>query len=580
MIHLRRGRVPIFAVLLMLLILTACMPDPGIPNGYIPNELVVIGDPTHIPQVLAAVLDDNLDSEEIATLDFANLAPAQQGEPGVSILVYRIIGEELPVGEPQEQDPLLALVRDFNTEADNRGIFARAEPNLIFSNFPRMATVDTKFAPSCAITGSGGSSGINGGPAGKPIVLSSTTPITSQISIFADQKAFANSGHRDRGYVDAPSSPVPRRVAASDLNLLIVDSSPWPSGSHYGGRLQIESNLALPALPLAGDSHGLFAASLASAMAEEERIYLRQVLRAYWPNPGRVSGNLKDLLQALHDYDNTIKLGTMKKTHTIVNMSFTFDLHPECAAEYVDSIRKSNPAIQQWLRNRFNLSLDELFAVDLPVVSLLFLFEALERSGYVFVAAAGNDGLEKPLTPAEYANVIGVEALSYASSRACFSNRGNISAIGGGTTDPPPGDNDPNTLLDDSSRITHLDTMCNFAAIDSTCLADHYCVEAIKGHMVDSGNRETIGGWTGTSFAAPLVSGLAYSVAAYGHKQEDDNGQIYDLSPAEVRSAVYCTATGSWHDPNPPAWEDSVGEILLDRVEGCADLVVSDRARP
>ena len=237
-------------------------------------------------------------------------------------------------------------------------------------------------------------------------------------------------------------------------------------------------------------------------------------------------------------------------------MSLGFEFNPRTEPGLIESIRNSPVPIEFGQEIGIN-------TVDMPVVPLATILLFLEQNGYVLVAAAGNDGLETPQSPASFPYVIGVEAVSYgeSNSRSCFSNRGNISAPGGGSSNiNPPGDNDPSTPL----------TEAELQAFATQCVVDlNDCPTCgLTGHVWSEANQKNmLGRWAGTSFAAPLVSGLALSIIEVGFAKG------YNLSVDQVQSAVYCTASGQFEADNRDANSGSVGIIHKDRIEDCVKIV-------
>ena len=134
--------------------------------------------------------------------------------------------------------------------------------------------------------------------------------------------------------------------------------------------------------------------------------------------------------------------------------------------------------------------------------------------------------------PADYPFIMGVSASTIDRERACFSNWGDIAAPGG---DGRPSANNP---ADRPCLPAHS------AAVDSTVtapgtrdVADASLI-GLAWHLPDS----QAGGspppyyryWSGTSFSAPLVSGLAALVLDAGF---DDAGW---MAPDQVFETIRC----------------------------------------
>jgi subtilisin family serine protease len=134
------------------------------------------------------------------------------------------------------------------------------------------------------------------------------------------------------------------------------------------------------------------------------------------------------------------------------------------------------------------------------IVSLCETLHDASGQGAVIVAAAGNEhngeGEPPPAQlPAAYDFVLAAEASNEEGKRACFSNRGDVRAPGG--EGGPVGQ-------DGCASVVHK------------CSADctEKCSDGVIGPVLFPPNGNAYwpthyGYWSGTSFSAPLVSGLA-----------------------------------------------------------------------
>jgi subtilisin family serine protease len=163
------------------------------------------------------------------------------------------------------------------------------------------------------------------------------------------------------------------------------------------------------------------------------------------------------------------------------------------------------------------------------------------------VAAAGNDSAqlsqpERANLPGLWPNVIGVAASNQHNGRACFSNRGDIAAPGGdGATVVKQGFL---PVLQSGLRLFSANLRRRGQIIDQCqpsldACADANCPTAVIGPVLQpvafkngDGSSNYIF-WHGSSFAAPMVTGLAALVQQRGNWQ---------LTPSQVRKIIECGA--------------------------------------
>jgi subtilisin family serine protease len=232
-------------------------------------------------------------------------------------------------------------------------------------------------------------------------------------------------------------------------------------------------------------SHGLFVAGLVHKVAGDSRLELFRVIE----DDNR--GNLFLLNKAIFNFiAQPVDEGTIGR---IINASLVIRIPREEATE--------------------------LAALPQEILSLQDILTAARCLGIVTVAAAGNQSANVTPPhlaglPADWSSVIGVAASNMAGERSCFSNQGDVAALGGDGQDPGTHD-----------RCRPLNHTCNGPD----------CPYAVIGPVLDkpTGNISYTY-WSGSSFAAPMVSGLAALVL------EEANG---NLTPTEVRAIIECGAS-------------------------------------
>jgi subtilisin family serine protease len=130
--------------------------------------------------------------------------------------------------------------------------------------------------------------------------------------------------------------------------------------------------------------------------------------------------------------------------------------------------------------------------LNLLLPCLYSLLKCADDHGAIIVAASGNDSAQQPTqkppqAPASFDIVIGVGASNYQGRYSCFSNRGDVLAPGGDNY------NAPNCELKPYAELS----------------LDEIRRSNIVGYVKEISPKTNYAYWKGTSFAAPLVSGLA-----------------------------------------------------------------------
>jgi len=232
--------------------------------------------------------------------------------------------------------------------------------------------------------------------------------------------------------------------------------------------------------------HGLFVSGLIHAVAPQSNITLIRVLNPYG------CGSLQALNMGLFHYIAQSQIqGTLASS--VLNMSLGIHKPKASDRDRAEELRMSPGEIDR-------LRMDE-------IESLRTLLYFAHSQGAVIVAAAGNEStksqVEPMQIPADYPFVVGVAANNKGGARSCFSNRGDVAAPGG------------DGGADATEPAKYPCAPRNDVCTDSSC--DKSVVSLV--HHVTDGYAY----WSGTSFSAPLVSGLAALLLSTG-----------DVSPLNV----------------------------------------------
>jgi subtilisin family serine protease len=221
--------------------------------------------------------------------------------------------------------------------------------------------------------------------------------------------------------------------------------------------------------------HGLSVAGLVYAVAPRSDIYLYRVLDKH------AQGNLFVLCHALLDFLRGAVSNPDAPNGAIINLSLGLPLPPN------------------W---RHLVGTVWVFALEV----VLALAHCL---GVTVVASAGNESTRAgPAAPAEFpaslSHVVGVMACNHGDDRSCFSNKGNLTAPGGDGYDCGNG-------CEPESENT--DCSCPWSKVSD---AERWKYGVIGPVFPSSEFPFGFARWLGTSFAAPLVSGLAALVLDKG----------------------------------------------------------------
>ena len=377
-----------------------------------------------------------------------------------------------------------------------------ADPNYLTSLLD--STTDTCYLPN---PGGGGGGGRDFGDPG-------LLPLGDDTSrAFMNQWAFV--GSRGINYTDSSE------FTGREVQVGVFDTSPFrgplpirrigialPSPLWIITRNAIDTPKQDAAGPTLTSNHGLFVSGLIHRIAPKSRLELIRVLG----DDG--CGESYQIAKALHAYISRKSSWTGDLDETVVNLSLGIAMPNE---------------EEQALKPK--IAWNQLKSIDpisgLRILNSYSLKEAIDeanRKGAIIVAAAGNDS-DRPknrvidmVFPAKYENVLGVAATNPEREFACYSNVGDVSAPGGEGGETTRTKPDRTTeLISCGPRADSWDKNPgpnNGAA----CQDPANCAYGLIS-LGQIGNSPQYIYWAGTSFATPLVSGLA--ALAYEERSKD-----------------------------------------------------------
>jgi hypothetical protein len=450
-------------------------------NGrFIDNQVIVIGTAEDITD---AVKPFPLSLVEECDLSYLNTRKV----PGSNSIVEpeKFL---MQLYEARQDVDVETIIGQIDEQAYSHPLFA--DPNYL----TRLSalTFDPCFLPNSGGGGSGGT------PYGDPYIPSIPTDIDSATKGFMRQWAFDNQG------IDLPPSP---GLAGSEVRVAVFDASSVRNPLPFFTRIGIAkpSPLWLMAWDYAGttmaNNHGLFVAGLIHSIAPDSDIQLIRVLNDHG------CGELWALNRALEHYKSWMSAWYENLDKTVINMSLGIRTKTSSNAKEVDTLEK--------------------------------LVKDADAAGAIVIAAAGNDSAptftdpRKPVAemqfPAYFDLVYGVTATNLIGEKSCYANKGDISAPGGDGGSFAMVDENGKPILDKNGNqvvepcISRVQTWA-----DPSAPGPHGATVCTDMATCDFGLislGQTKDGpqyiyWVGTSFAAPLVSGLVALAYEEGDKDQ------------------------------------------------------------
>jgi subtilisin family serine protease len=467
---------------------------------YVDEQIILIG-----PQDQINLVVEDID-------EIGDLLTGSDGE-----VEYRIalpndpngdqITMELRVLNLANNQTVWDVVELANATAVDADLLVFAEPNYItvtpIIGFPR-----------------GGGSGIVGDPLGTGLPAEDNGKI-----LFINQ--WALSEERGIQLIDTNGDWNISNVYGSEIQVAVFDtvSEALQAGNQLIDWAYIPFDLCVwkPGLMLSGsdneldyEDHGLFATGLAQIIAPAAHYTLVEVLNA------DAVGDLFTLLRAMDIYANSRWNSSAGSPlgDTVLNLSLGLEVEKRFVL--ADAL-SSYPALAELAVRLEDPQMDipdylrELAVDKFPVVSLKTALSIYDFHGAVIVAASGNDAKNEIQAPAAFSEVIGVASSNDEKDRSCFSNFGNVAAPGG-----EGGDGAGTCLKDLASLCAASPTDCEPLSVISLVHKDSNPL------VVDPSGYAY---WQGTSFSAPMVSGLTALTLESGSTQ----------SSQDVRNVIYCS---------------------------------------
>jgi len=316
-------------------------------------------------------------------------------------------------------------------------------------------------------------------------------------------------------YDEAYQRTLPSSADGSGSRVVLFDTAPYTSaGLVNETRQRLSVNLCvhlvpLPTIEASPDKtgymrdHGLFGAGLTFAAAPQSELHLVRVL------DDNAIGDLYSLTSGIDGMTQATlpqNAGSLRR----VVYNFSLGLKP-IGSELPHELRELTLKIVDAMPADERPELVD----GLPLQSLEIPLRTAYNLGAVVIASAGNDsaGLSTPAPqniPAAFSFVLGVQSTNMAQRQSCYSNSGEVGAPGGDGGLAP--DCEPQL------QLCNVATPCDYGLVSLV-----------------SERSDTVGFayWVGSSFAAPLVSGVAADAL--------EGGVTYDKVTAYIAQSALRT---------------------------------------
>lgn len=336
-------------------------------------------------------------------------------------------------------------VRAINDQAIASGVIVFADPNYATGRPPAITSADPWSVEADPASGDANAAG----------------------GLFWDQWAFTRRGIGLFSGSAAQGRSVPFTGARVEVG--IFDTSPFTLAGGVTTTLEeidwITPTLQLslrhpsvayswpaPAAPSDVRDHGLFVAGLTHAIAPASTITLVRVLDQYG------QGDLYTLSREMHLFNRRVVTAGASIDGAVINLSL--GVHPPPNAAQL--------------------------ALPADIVALLTATQAADGYAIAVVAASGNDSTQAAAAalqiPASYPSVIGVAGSTAQRGRSCFSNQGDLAAPAGNGSG---------------------------AACKPVEVCTGTCADMLISLVLPGAGESGFAYWPGTSFAAPLATGVA-----------------------------------------------------------------------